>query len=181
MGRRLRMRMFGSRTSVQLEQPGRSRTEYVLHHYNLSHIPELKAPLGWGERSDTLSWDPTVLRKYNTTGHFRLLNQVRTELKDNPLVRPQEGQTVAEVNRSRALIRATEGRSVPSQRASRRGAAAREDRSNADRRTQAQRSPGSPPEPVPQQETFTVVPVISLEVDGDTSGFRDRLNAVDLR
>jgi hypothetical protein len=127
-----------------------------------------------------LSWDPTVLRKYNTTGHFRLLNQVRTELKDNPLVRPQEGQTVAEVNRSRALIRATEGRPVPSQRGTRRGGAPREERSNTDRRTQAQRS-GSTPDPEPQQETFTVVPVISLEVDGDTSGFRDRLNAVDLR
>lgn len=128
-----------------------------------------------------MSWDPTVLRKYNTTGHFRLLNQVRTELKDNPLVRPQEGQTVAEVNRSRALIRATEGRSVPSQRASRRGSGAREERSNTDRRTQAQLGSGSAPEPDLQQETFTVVPVISLEVDGDTSGFRDRLNAVDLR
>ncbi len=58
-----------------------------------------------------MAWDPTVLRKYNTTGHFRLLNQLRTELKDNPLVRPKEGQSVGEVNRSKALIRAIEGRS----------------------------------------------------------------------
>ena len=153
----------------------------MLHHYNLSHSPGRKGLLGWDKRSEALSWDPAVLRKYNTTGHFRLLNQVRTELKDNPLVRPQKGQTVAEVNRSRALIRATEGRSAPSQRTSRRGGAAREERSNADRTTQAQRSTGPTSAPDLQQETFTVVPVISLEVDSDASGFRDRLNAVDLR
>ena len=33
-----------------------------------------------------MAWDPAVLRKYNTTGHFRLLNQVRSELKGNPLI-----------------------------------------------------------------------------------------------
>lgn len=56
-------------------------------------------------------WEPTVLRKYNTTGHFRLLNQLRAELKGNPLVRPKEGQSIGEVNRSKSLIRAIEGRS----------------------------------------------------------------------
>ena len=35
-----------------------------------------------------MAWDPAVLRKYNTTGHFRLLNQVRTELKEQPIQRP---------------------------------------------------------------------------------------------
>ena len=128
-----------------------------------------------------MSWDPTVLRKYNTTGHFRLLNQVRTELKDNPLVRPQEGQTVAEVNRSRALIRATEGRSASTQRGSRRGAAAREERGHVERTTHTKRSVSSAPAPELQEETFTVVPVISLEDDAGVNGFRDRLNAVDLR
>jgi hypothetical protein len=53
-----------------------------------------------------MSWDPSVLRKYNTTGHFRLLNQVRSELKANPLVRPKEGERIGEVNRSKALVRA---------------------------------------------------------------------------
>ena len=57
-----------------------------------------------------MTWDPSVLRKYNTTGHFRLLKQLRGELKASPLLRPKEGQTVAEANRSRALQRATEGR-----------------------------------------------------------------------
>ena len=25
-----------------------------------------------------MGWEPTVLRKYNTTGHFRLLSQLRS-------------------------------------------------------------------------------------------------------
>jgi hypothetical protein len=53
-----------------------------------------------------MAWDPGVLRKYNTTGHFRLLSQLRAELKGNPLVRPKDGESVAEVNRSKSLIRA---------------------------------------------------------------------------
>ena len=53
-----------------------------------------------------MAWDPSMLRKYNTTGHFRLLNQLRGELKSNPLVRPKEGESVGEVNRSKSLIRA---------------------------------------------------------------------------
>ena len=57
-----------------------------------------------------MAWDPSVLRKYNTTGHFRLLSQLRSELKGNPLVRPKEGQSIGEVNRSKSLIRAIEGR-----------------------------------------------------------------------
>ncbi|WP_411867929.1 hypothetical protein [Vulcanococcus limneticus] len=40
-----------------------------------------------------MAWDPAVLRKYNSTGHFRLLNQVRSELKANPIERPAEGGT----------------------------------------------------------------------------------------
>lgn len=58
-----------------------------------------------------MAWEPSVLRKYNTTGHFRLLSQLRTELKLNPLVRPKDGQSIGEVNRSKSLIRAIEGRS----------------------------------------------------------------------
>ncbi len=57
-----------------------------------------------------MGWDPGVLRKYNTTGHFRLLSQLRGELKAQPLVRPKEGQTIGEVNRSKGLIRAMEAR-----------------------------------------------------------------------
>ena len=39
-----------------------------------------------------MAWDPLVLRKYSTTSHSRLLNQVRGELKSQPLSRYQDGQ-----------------------------------------------------------------------------------------
>ena len=35
----------------------------------------------------SMSWDQALLRKFSSTGHFRLLNQVRTELKAQPLQR----------------------------------------------------------------------------------------------
>jgi hypothetical protein len=119
-----------------------------------------------------MTWDPTVLRKYNTTGHFRLLNQVRSELKDNPLVRPKQGQSVGEANRSKSLIRALEGRSFGS-----RG-----------------RRSISAPLPVGQQiavvqepiaaDALTVdLPVSDLDdLDGNAAaGFRERLNAIEMR
>jgi hypothetical protein len=35
-----------------------------------------------------MAWDPALLRKYNSTSHFRLLNQIRSELRDQPIQRP---------------------------------------------------------------------------------------------
>ncbi len=35
-------------------------------------------------------WDQAILRKFSTTGHFRLLNQVRSELRAQPLERDQK-------------------------------------------------------------------------------------------
>ena len=67
-----------------------------------------------------MPWEPPVLRKYNSTSHFRLLNQLRQELLDHPLKRPKEGERIGDVNRSKALIRAMEQQS-PAGR-SRRGA-----------------------------------------------------------
>ncbi|MEB3173238.1 MAG: hypothetical protein VKL97_05180 [Cyanobacteriota bacterium] len=116
-----------------------------------------------------MSWDPSVLRKYNTTGHFRLLNQLRGELKSNPLVRPKDGQTVAEANRSRALQRVTEGR---------------DSRSGSGRSRSGRRGGAQPLEPrntalgevasAHADETFnagpfTVVPVLSLETSENHS------------
>ena len=34
-----------------------------------------------------MSWDPALLRKYNSTNHFKLLNQVRSDLKEQPIQR----------------------------------------------------------------------------------------------
>ena len=34
-----------------------------------------------------MAWDPALLRRFSCTGHFRLLNQVRSELMAQPLIR----------------------------------------------------------------------------------------------
>jgi hypothetical protein len=59
-----------------------------------------------------MAWEPGVLRKYNSTSHFRLLSQLRSELRDKPLVRPGEGERIGDVNRSKGLIRAMEARAA---------------------------------------------------------------------
>ena len=37
-----------------------------------------------------MNWDPVLLRKFSSTGHFRLLNQLRGDLKKRPLERDQQ-------------------------------------------------------------------------------------------
>lgn len=104
-----------------------------------------------------MAWDPAILRKYNTTGHFRLLNQLRAELKGNPLIRPKEGETVGAANRSRSLIRALEVRPQSgSYSRNRRQAAA------------------------PAAAPFTPPPYEAEDAAGNST-FRDRLNAIDMR
>ena len=62
-----------------------------------------------------MSWDPALLRKFSSTGHFRLLNQVRSELSAQPLerdpqtrslmlkARPHRGQSVRQQRRPNAI------------------------------------------------------------------------------
>lgn len=96
-----------------------------------------------------MAWDPSVLRKYSTTSHFRLLNQVRSELKATPLARNSEGEL------SLGLGRRGGGYRVPVDvRGS--GLAA------------ASPKPTRSVEPAP-------------EAPGDSTSFRDRLRAIDMR
>ncbi|MBD2423189.1 hypothetical protein [Cyanobium sp. FACHB-13342] len=118
-----------------------------------------------------MAWEPSVLRKYNTTGHFRLLNQLRSELKANPLVRPKEGQSVGEVNRSKALIRAIEGRSQGYGRGR---------RSGASQSTVAASAPQAPPQAA-QEPTWTAGTEGAGDDGAGSASFRERLNAVELR
>ena len=117
-----------------------------------------------------MAWDPSVLRKYNTTGHFRLLNQLRSELKSNPLVRPKDGERIADVNRSRALVRAIEGAAGSGR--SRRGG----NRSNSASSAAA----AAAALPVTLIETAALSDAQDVE-DAGSASFRERLNAVDLR
>ncbi len=122
-----------------------------------------------------MGWDPVVLRKYNATGHFRLLNQLRGEIRERPLIRPGEGETVGAVNRSRSLIRAIQARAQAGISRSRRAAQAVEVRVlEPDEQSGAAAFP-PPPTPVSLLGDFP-------EADGGGSpGFRARLDAIDLR
>ena len=103
-----------------------------------------------------MAWDPAVLRRYNTTSHFRLLSQVRSELKDNPLIRPRDGESVGAANRSRSLTKALALRANAAPSRSRRAA-----------------------------EATSVILASSLPADLSASAanasFRDRLTAIDMR
>jgi len=100
----------------------------------------------------TSSWDPSLLRKFSSTGHFRLLNQLRGDLRKKPLYRDQQ---TGELKRPGSLGKSQAGmrrQSVP-RRAS---------------------SPASMPVAI-QSDTTAV-----NEPEG-TRSFRDRLNAVEMR
>jgi hypothetical protein len=40
-----------------------------------------------------MSWDPALLRKYSSTNHYKLLNQVRSDLKEKPIQRSSGGSS----------------------------------------------------------------------------------------
>jgi len=88
-----------------------------------------------------MAWDPAVLRRYNTTGHFKLLSQLRTELKSSPLQRPGPGETVGDANRSKSLTRWLEGRQAGAGR-NRRGAAVQGSGSDRPDQADPNREPG---------------------------------------
>ena len=111
-----------------------------------------------------MGWDPSVLRKYNTTGHFRLLNQLRSELKGNPLLRPKLGETVGEA------------RSLAGPGRSRRAAQAAEVtviEATALPALDTKRLFGGIPQPSYSE--------FAESEAGSASTFRERLNAVDMR
>ena len=134
-----------------------------------------------------MAWDPVVLRKYSSTGHFRLLNQVRTELRGNPLIRPKDGETVGAANRSRSLIRALEVRASANAGARSRRAAPSVVVTTA--ASLAAATPPPPPSlpPLPQPSSSLDDPHANLNADSDSdseagaASFRERLNAIDMR
>ena len=50
-----------------------------------------------------LAWDQALMRKYSNTGHFRLLNQLRNELKKDPIIRPKAEEHVEDAAQSRTV------------------------------------------------------------------------------
>ena len=56
------------------------------------------------------SWDPALLRKFSSTGHFRLLNQLKGDLRKKPLDRDQRTGQLKSLGGNRGASR----RSSPS-------------------------------------------------------------------
>ena len=55
------------------------------------------------------SWDPALLRKFSSTGHFRLLNQLKGDLRKKPLDRDQRTGQLKSLGGNRGATR----RSMP--------------------------------------------------------------------
>lgn len=137
-----------------------------------------------------MAWDPAVLRKYNTTGHFRLLNQVRSELKGNPLIRPKDGETVGAANRSRSLTRALENRASGGYGRSRRAQNAQEVVVVAAEPLPQQFLPHQATAPFPEAAELqgathpgaqAAEGADEADADFGNGGFRSRLQAIELR
>ncbi|AHF63701.1 hypothetical protein Syncc8109_1338 [Synechococcus sp. WH 8109] len=59
------------------------------------------------------SWDPALLRKFSSTGHFRLLNQLKGDLRKKPLDRDQRTGQLKSLGGNRgATRRSTATRSI---------------------------------------------------------------------
>ena len=114
-----------------------------------------------------MAWDPALLRKYNTTGHFRLLNQVRSELKDKPLQR-----STRSTSGRKATTTATQREPQPEGRSQ-----------GVTRRRSSSFTPVDLPvvplliDPLLGQHGFEP----AMDDDCDATSFRDRLGAVDMR
>ena len=60
-----------------------------------------------------MSWDPALLRKFSSTGHFRLLNQLKGDLRKIPLDRDQRTGQLKSLGGNRgATRRSTATRSI---------------------------------------------------------------------
>jgi hypothetical protein len=106
-----------------------------------------------------MTWDPAVLRKYSTTSHFRLLNQVRSELKSSPLSRNQDGELSVSMGRRGPTYRVP----VEVRHGGGSGSSGRSQRGGL--------SDPSLPMTLPVQDGL----------NGDSTSFRERLRAVDMR
>ena len=61
-----------------------------------------------------MSWDPVLLRKYSSTGHFRLLNQLKNDLNKRGLNRDQATGELKMLGSSARSSRRNGGSRMPS-------------------------------------------------------------------
>ncbi len=117
-----------------------------------------------------MSWDHTLLRKFSNTGHFRLLNQVRSELKANPLKRSHDLRSQAQ------QIKTTQTQQVKASQA------------QQIKTTQTFNNTSTNTQKIKynlesQSNLVAEQKIASLDEQQNigTQSFRDRLNAIDMR
>tara|TARA_B100000579_G_C22457393_1_gene677247 strand:+ start:236 stop:646 length:411 start_codon:yes stop_codon:yes gene_type:complete len=49
--------------------------------------------------NDQKSWDPTLVKKFSSSSHFKLLNQLKNEVKKYPLTKKKNQTTLREDNK----------------------------------------------------------------------------------
>ena len=98
------------------------------------------------------SWDPALLRKFSSTGHFRLLNQLKGDLRKKPLDRDQRTGQLRSLGGNRGATR----RSMPTRNV----------------------EPAPAPAPGP---TVVAEAVAQPTKEEQPKSFKDRLNAIDMR
>ncbi len=121
-----------------------------------------------------MSWDPVLLRKFSTTGHFRLLNQLRTELKAQPLQRQAPEALDSARPRTGRLVRAVEVRPQSS------SGYGRQRRSSAVAPSTAASASGASAVAAPLSRDAAASAAAEAAAS-QASSFRDRLNAIDMR
>ena len=101
------------------------------------------------------SWDPALLRKFSSTGHFRLLNQLKGDLRKKPLDRDQRTGQLRSLGGNRGATR----HSMPTRNV----------------------EPAPAPAPAAPAPTVVVETVAQPFKEEQPKSFRDRLNAIDMR
>ncbi len=117
------------------------------------------------------SWAHSLLRKYGSTGHFRLLKQLRSDLRANPIVR-----THPTTNRRSSNDTST--------KQSNRDSSFEANNSQINQTTkqvskEIYRSPE--PAPAPASSPRPVVTAMDESEDKANSTFRERLDSIDMR
>ncbi|MBL6803567.1 MAG: hypothetical protein ISQ52_10790 [Synechococcus sp. BS307-5m-G38] len=111
----------------------------------------------------SMSWDPSLLRKFTSTGHFRLLNQLRGDLNKRPLDRnPATGELKMPGSGGRY----------------RRPASSVSRRPGPTSNAVSAPTPSSPPATI--QTSSASMPATAPQQETART-FRERLNAIDMR
>ena len=48
--------------------------------------------------NDPISWDPSLVKKFSSSNHYKLLNQLRNEVKKYPLNNKKKASTIQSID-----------------------------------------------------------------------------------